>query len=163
MTPVLLEIGRRGGLEKSRHFSALELPHHVANIRVEQIERSQASVRSTPAASTSTRVWWISGKTDGVWCNAPARVLINVSEGIAISPCLGQILTKEVNMLNRVNNAILRMFVLYKDEEGQALAEYGLILGLIAVVAIAALTLLGTKITGKLTSINTALGGSSST
>ena len=55
------------------------------------------------------------------------------------------------------------MFVLYKDEEGQALAEYGLILGLIAVVAIAALTLLGTKITGKLTSINTALGGSSST
>jgi pilus assembly protein Flp/PilA len=54
------------------------------------------------------------------------------------------------------------MFALYKDQEGQALAEYGLILGLVAVVAIGALTLLGTKITGKLTSINTALGGGGS-
>lgn len=65
-------------------------------------------------------------------------------------------------MLSRINSIILKMFVLYKDQEGQALAEYGLILGLIAVVAIAALSLLGTKITGKLTSINTALGGSGS-
>jgi pilus assembly protein Flp/PilA len=66
-------------------------------------------------------------------------------------------------MLSRISEAVLRLFVLYKDEEGQALAEYGLILGLIAIVAIAALTLLGTAITGKLTSINSALGGSSST
>ncbi len=66
-------------------------------------------------------------------------------------------------MLVQINRALTRLFVLYKDEEGQALAEYGLILGLIAVVAIAALTLLGTAITGKLDFINSALGGSSST
>ncbi len=65
-------------------------------------------------------------------------------------------------MPNRVNGVIMKLFVIYKDEEGQALAEYGLILGLIAVVAIAALTLLGSRITSKLTSINTALGGSGS-
>jgi pilus assembly protein Flp/PilA len=65
-------------------------------------------------------------------------------------------------MFSKINEAVMKLFVLYKDEEGQALAEYGLILGLIAVVAIAALTLLGTAITGKLTSINTALGGSGS-
>ena len=66
-------------------------------------------------------------------------------------------------MFSRINEMVLKLFALYKDEEGQALAEYGLILGLVAVVAIAALTLLGTAITGKLTSINSALGGSSST
>ena len=49
-----------------------------------------------------------------------------------------------------IKEAILRLFVLYKDEEGQALAEYGLILGLIAVVAIAALTLLGAAISGEM-------------
>lgn len=41
-------------------------------------------------------------------------------------------------MFSRINEVILHLFTLYKDEEGQALAEYGLILGLIAVVAIAA-------------------------
>ena len=61
-----------------------------------------------------------------------------------------------------INTAIMRLFAMYKDEEGQALAEYGLILGLIAVVAIAALTLLGTAITGKLDIGNSALGGSGS-
>jgi pilus assembly protein Flp/PilA len=66
-------------------------------------------------------------------------------------------------MLERISRAFTRLFVLYKDEEGQALAEYGLILGLIAVVAIAALTLLGGAITGKLDVVNSALGGSSST
>ena len=65
-------------------------------------------------------------------------------------------------MFSRANEMILRLFSIYKDEEGQALAEYGLILGLIAVVAIAALTLLGTAITGKLDVVNTALGGSGS-
>jgi pilus assembly protein Flp/PilA len=65
-------------------------------------------------------------------------------------------------MLVQISGAITRLFVVYKDEEGQALAEYGLILGLIAVVAIAALTLLGTAITGKLDSVNSALGGGGS-
>ena len=65
-------------------------------------------------------------------------------------------------MLSRINSTILKMFALYKDQEGQALAEYGLILGLIAVVALAALALLGTDITNKLGLINTALGGGGS-
>jgi pilus assembly protein Flp/PilA len=65
-------------------------------------------------------------------------------------------------MLTRAKEAVLRIFAFYKDEEGQALAEYGLILGLIAVVAIAALTLLGGAITGKLDLLNSALGGGGS-
>jgi pilus assembly protein Flp/PilA len=40
-----------------------------------------------------------------------------------------------------------------KDEKGQALAEYGLILALIAVIAIAALTLLGTNVAATLSNI----------
>ena len=61
-------------------------------------------------------------------------------------------------MFSKINEAIMRLFVLARDEEGQALAEYGLILGLIAVVAIGALTLLGAAITGQLGSISGALG-----
>jgi pilus assembly protein Flp/PilA len=38
----------------------------------------------------------------------------------------------------------------YKKQEGQTMAEYGLILALIAVVVIATLTLIGTGIDGKL-------------
>ena len=40
-----------------------------------------------------------------------------------------------------------------KKEEGQALAEYGLILALIAVVCVAALALMGTNINTTLTTI----------
>jgi Flp pilus assembly pilin Flp len=56
----------------------------------------------------------------------------------------------------------MALFVLYKDEEGQALAEYALILGFIAIVAVTALTLVGTAITGKLDGVAIGLGGSSS-
>jgi pilus assembly protein Flp/PilA len=45
----------------------------------------------------------------------------------------------------------------WKRQEGQAMAEYGLILALIAVVCIAALTLIGTGIAGKLGSITNSL------
>jgi pilus assembly protein Flp/PilA len=64
-------------------------------------------------------------------------------------------------MLSKINEAILRLFA-REDEDGQALAEYGLILGLIAVVAIAALTLMGTLIAGELGNITDALGGGGS-
>jgi len=40
-----------------------------------------------------------------------------------------------------------------KDEKGQALAEYGLILALIAVVCVAAVTGLGVNVQGALNSI----------
>jgi pilus assembly protein Flp/PilA len=44
-----------------------------------------------------------------------------------------------------------------RDEKGQALAEYGLILALIAVICVAALGLLGTNVMGTLTTIAGAL------
>jgi pilus assembly protein Flp/PilA len=46
----------------------------------------------------------------------------------------------------------------FRSEDGQALAEYGLILGLIAVVTLAALTLLGAAIVGQFDVMNVALG-----
>jgi len=44
-----------------------------------------------------------------------------------------------------------------ESEEGQGLAEYGLILALIAVVCIAALTLLGTNVSDKLNAVASAI------
>jgi pilus assembly protein Flp/PilA len=48
-------------------------------------------------------------------------------------------------------------FLLRRDEEGQGLAEYALILALIAIVAIVALLFLGTQISNILSSIGAAL------
>jgi len=45
-----------------------------------------------------------------------------------------------------------------RDEEGQALVEYALILGLIAVFAIGSLQLLGQNVDGVLSNIATAIG-----
>ena len=45
----------------------------------------------------------------------------------------------------------------HTDDEGQGLAEYGLILALIAVVCIAALRVLGTDISGKLGEVSAGL------
>jgi pilus assembly protein Flp/PilA len=45
-----------------------------------------------------------------------------------------------------------------RREEGQAMVEYALILGLVSVVAIGALTLIGTDVNGVLTAVQTALG-----
>ena len=47
--------------------------------------------------------------------------------------------------------------VFKQDEEGQGLAEYGLILALIAVACIVALTALGTGIAGALGAVNAKL------
>jgi len=49
------------------------------------------------------------------------------------------------------------LFAAMKDEKGQALAEYGLILALIAVVCVLALTGLGTAVRDKLVEIAAAL------
>jgi pilus assembly protein Flp/PilA len=61
--------------------------------------------------------------------------------------------------MSKINNWALRKVAAIQtrrdDEEGQGLAEYGLILALIAVVAIGALRLLGTNITGIFNTINT--------
>jgi pilus assembly protein Flp/PilA len=60
-------------------------------------------------------------------------------------------------MLTRINEMLLKILARSEREEGQALAEYGLILALIAVVAIAALTALGLAVKGKLDAITSAL------
>jgi len=51
-------------------------------------------------------------------------------------------------LIRRIPMELIRRFV--REEEGQGLVEYALILGLIAIVAIAALTTAGEKIEGGL-------------
>jgi pilus assembly protein Flp/PilA len=46
-----------------------------------------------------------------------------------------------------------------KDEEGAAMVEYALLVGLIAVVALIAVTGLGTAVSSKLSTACTSLGG----
>jgi pilus assembly protein Flp/PilA len=60
-------------------------------------------------------------------------------------------------MADSISALMIRVIARFQSEDGQALSEYGLILGLIAVVALAALTLLGTSIVAKLGLINVAL------
>lgn len=60
-------------------------------------------------------------------------------------------------MLSNLYMAILARFA---NEDGQALSEYGLVLGLIAVVCIIALTAIGAAISGNLDLLTGALGGS---
>jgi pilus assembly protein Flp/PilA len=50
-----------------------------------------------------------------------------------------------------------------KDEDGQGMVEYGLILGLIAVAAIGAIILLGPKIKGFFESANTQIDTAATT
>jgi pilus assembly protein Flp/PilA len=61
--------------------------------------------------------------------------------------------------MSKIQNWALRKYVAVKsrDEEGQGLAEYGLILALIAVVCIAALGVLGVGISAILQSVNAGL------
>ena len=56
-------------------------------------------------------------------------------------------------MLSRINEALTWLVTRYEREDGQALAEYGLLLALIAVVCIVALTALGLAIAGTLSTI----------
>jgi len=52
-----------------------------------------------------------------------------------------------------------KLMGLIKDEEGQGMVEYGLIIGLIAVVLITALTTMSGGIGGVFTRVNTKLTG----
>lgn len=56
-------------------------------------------------------------------------------------------------MLSTISTALLRLAARFEREEGQALAEYGLILALIAVVCIASLGFLGLAVAGQLDAI----------
>ena len=62
--------------------------------------------------------------------------------------------------MDRFNIGLGRLFTAVReDEDGQSMAEYALILALIAVVVITALTLLGTNIGTKFNSICSSLKG----
>ena len=50
---------------------------------------------------------------------------------------------------------------LWTEQEGQGMAEYGLILALVAVVVIAALQALGGSVKNKFNEVTTGLGGES--
>jgi pilus assembly protein Flp/PilA len=60
-------------------------------------------------------------------------------------------------MFSKMNGALTALVARFDREDGQALAEYGLLLALIAVVCIAALGLLGLAIAGTLGSITGSL------
>lgn len=66
-------------------------------------------------------------------------------------------------MFSTINEALRKLFVRIKDEGGQALAEYGLIIALVAVACITALGLLATGVIDVLGDASTELtnaGGS---
>ena len=52
-----------------------------------------------------------------------------------------------------------KLMGLLKDDEGQGMVEYGLIIGLVSIVAIAALVALGPQISGLFDRVKTALTG----
>jgi pilus assembly protein Flp/PilA len=60
-------------------------------------------------------------------------------------------------MLSMITNLQVALARAFDDEEGQGLTEYALILALIAVIAIAALTLLGGKVSDVLSTVATSL------
>jgi pilus assembly protein Flp/PilA len=60
-------------------------------------------------------------------------------------------------MLSKINEFVLRVVARFRSEAGQALAEYGLILALIAVVCLVALGVLGVAVSGNLDAIAAAM------
>ncbi len=60
-------------------------------------------------------------------------------------------------MVSKMNAALTWFVARFEREAGQALAEYGLLLALIAVVCILALTALGLAIQGTLSSVTGSL------
>ncbi|MDO8611362.1 MAG: Flp family type IVb pilin [Dehalococcoidia bacterium] len=60
-------------------------------------------------------------------------------------------------MLSKISEALLRVYARFQQEKGQALAEYGLIIALVAVVLIAGLGLLAAAILRTFTSIDLAM------
>ena len=61
-------------------------------------------------------------------------------------------------MNTHINRMRKHLLTLARDEEGASMVEYGLLVALIAIVAIAAVTLLGTNLSTKMNSAATTLG-----
>jgi Flp pilus assembly pilin Flp len=62
-------------------------------------------------------------------------------------------------MLSKISGFVMGLVARFRSEAGQALAEYGLILALIAVACIFTLTALGLAVSGQLSSITDAMPG----
>lgn len=60
-------------------------------------------------------------------------------------------------MFSKINEAMVRFMSQFEREDGQALAEYGLILALIAVACLLTLTALGVAVSGTLGSVTGSL------
>ena len=67
-----------------------------------------------------------------------------------------------MKFLNDIATKLMVRFQNAKDEAGQTLVEYGLIVALISIVAIAALTLVGEEVTAVFDSVGNTLGSTSS-
>jgi len=61
----------------------------------------------------------------------------------------------------QMSNALKLINTVRKDEDGAALVEYGLLVGLITVVCLVAVTQLGLAASGKLSTACASLGGHS--
>jgi pilus assembly protein Flp/PilA len=60
-------------------------------------------------------------------------------------------------MFDRINHWTVALYARLQREEGQAMVEYGLILGLVSILGIFALTTIGTDVKGVLEDVATAL------
>jgi Flp pilus assembly pilin Flp len=65
-------------------------------------------------------------------------------------------------MLSRINDMLLKVWDRVRAEAGQAMPEYGLLVALIAVVAILATTAIGLGVSGKFDDIANAISGAGS-
>ena len=63
----------------------------------------------------------------------------------------------KINVLTLFTNLQLKLARLFDEEEGQGLTEYALILALIAIIAIAALSFLGGKVTSELSVVGSSI------
>jgi len=70
-----------------------------------------------------------------------------------VAPVIGSIFSRDLYMLTMLN----MINQLRQDEKGAALVEYGLLIGLIAVICAAAVTLLGQEISGAFSFIASSL------
>ena len=61
-------------------------------------------------------------------------------------------------MLPLISGAVLQLMARFQREEGQGLAEYGLILAIVSIAAIVALGLIATAISGMFGDVTDALG-----
>jgi Flp pilus assembly pilin Flp len=62
-------------------------------------------------------------------------------------------------MFDRINNVLVRAYLFAREERGQTVTEYALVLGLIAALAIGVLTATGTGVTAKLRTVCQSITG----